>query len=805
MLKFNGRKEDMRLLRGNGMYSSDWNLPGQLHCHFLRADRAHAVIRSIDTEAAKGMDGVVSVLTGADVADAGMRTLPPTVPYTGRGGARILVPERPALARERVRYVGEEVAVVIAETVNQAVDAAEQIYVEYDDLPPVIGINGALAEGAAQLHENIPGNVCFDFEYGDETATATAIDAAPSVVRLTVESPRVAPVPMEPRSVLASFDEATGQYEIRCSHQGAGAMSQGLAVMLGIEPDGIRINMVDVGGAFGPRGSPYAEYAVLLHAAKRLGRPIKWIATRNDDFATDSHGRGIRLIGELALDEVGNFLALRTLWLCDEGAYLTSSGALTNTINGQLMAAGPYRTPLLYGRHRLVMTNATPTNAYRGAGRPEASYLIERLVDHAAATLGFEPIELRRRNALALEAMPYRTPTGSEFDSGDPRGLLDAVERESSWRTFQDRRAASERVGRMRGIGCSLFQEPSGAGTAPKDEVAIMFASDGGVKLYMAAQSSGQGHETVFSELVALWLGLEREQVVLRTGDPDGPKITGSGAFGSRTGMVQGNAFKLAADEVVRKALPLASDMLEAATVDVEFRDGRFAVKGTDRSITLSTVVERVRGLSPHPLNTIAALPIFRAFPSGAHVAEVEIDPETGAVQVVGYTAVDDIGTVLSPVLAAGQVRGGIVQGAGQVFGECCLYDPDSGQLLTGSFMDYVMPHADLICPIVIIDRPVPSPTNALGMKGVGESGTIGAAPALMNAIADALRSAGVVHFDMPATPLRVWSALNAARVHQGPLVGASTGNPRAREPGDDGAHDPCRGLGHDATRRAAF
>jgi carbon-monoxide dehydrogenase large subunit len=722
------------------------------------------MIRSIDAEAAKRMDGVVAVLDGRDIADAGMRTLPPTVPYAGRDGARILMPERPALARERVRYVGEEVVVVIAETVRQAMDATEQISVEYEDLPAVIGFDAALAEGAQQLHENIPGNVCFDFDYGDEKATAAAIDAAPLVVRLTTESPRVAPVPMEPRAVLASFNEAADQYEIRCSHQGAGTMSQGLAVMLDVESDRIRVNMVDVGGAFGPRGSPYAEYAVLLHAAKRLGRPIKWVATRSEDFATDSHGRGIRLSGELALDAHGRFLALRTLWLCDEGAYLTTSGALTNTINGQLMAAGPYSTPVMYGRHRLVMTNATPTNAYRGAGRPEASYLIERLVDHAAVTLNMDPIELRRRNALPRAAMPYRTPTGSEFDSGDPQGLLDAAESESHWQTFPERRACSERAGRLRGIGCSLFQEPSGAGSAPKDEVAIRFAPDRSVKLYMPAQSSGQGHETVFSELVALWLGLDRDQVELRAGDPDGPKVIGSGAFGSRTGMVQSNVLKLATDEVVRKALPIAADMMEVDTADVEFRDGRYTVKGTDRSIAMTTLVEQLHDRSPHPLDTVSELPIFRAFPSGAHVAEVEIDPETGAVQVLGYIAVDDIGTVLSPVLAAGQVQGGIVQGAGQVFGEHCVYEPGSGQLLTGSFMDYVMPHADLMCRIVIVDRPVPSPTNALGMKGVGESGTIGAAPALMNAIANALRSAGVDHFDMPATPVRVWSALDTVR-----------------------------------------
>ncbi|MBV8912003.1 MAG: xanthine dehydrogenase family protein molybdopterin-binding subunit, partial [Acetobacteraceae bacterium] len=743
-------------------YTSDWSMPGQLHARFVRADRAHALIRSLDKQDAVQADGVVAVLDGADVA--GLRTLPPSVPYAGRGGARILVPQRPALARERVRYVGEEIAVVIAETPEQAGDAAELVSVEYEDLPVAATVEAALVAGAPLLHHNIPGNVCFDFDYGDEAATAAAFANAAHAVSLTVDSPRVAPVPMEPRAALAWFTEATGRYEIRCSHQGAGVMAGSLATVLGVESERVRVNRVDVGGAFGPRGAPYAEYAVLLYAARKLGRPIKWVSSRSEEFVTDSHGRGIRLTGELALDAEGRFLALRTLWLCDEGAYLTAAGALTNTINGQMIAAGPYRTPTMYGRHKLVMTNTTPTNAYRGAGRPEAVYLIERLVDEAATQLGLDPMELRRRNALPADAIPYRTPSGSEFDSGDFPRLLQRAEQEAAWPSFAARRADSVRRGRLRGIGCALFLEPSGAGSAPVDQAAIQFEPDGRAYLYITSQSSGQGHETVFPQLVARVLGLEPETVVLRASDPDGPRLIGSGAFGSRTGMLHGSVLVTAADEVVRKGLALAGAALEANPVDIEFRDGRYTVKGTDLGIDLSDLIKREAGPGPHPLDTISEQPISRAFPSGAHVAEVEIDPDTGVVTVLSYTAVDDIGTVLSPVLAEGQLRGGIMQGAGQVFGEACRYDEASGQLLTGSFMDYAMPHADLIgCEIRVIDQPVPSPANRLGAKGVGESGTIAAAPTLMNAILHALRSAGVTHFDMPATPDRIWQTLSEA------------------------------------------
>ena len=762
MSAFTGRREDVRLVQGQGRYTSDHDRPGQLHARFHRADRAHAAIVAVETSRAAAADGVVAVLHGEDLADAGLRTLPPALAFPNRAGERIRVPERPALARGHVRYVGEEIAIVIAETDRQAADAVELIEVTYRDLAPVIGFDHALATDAPTIHSGIPGNVCFDYDYGDAAATADAIGRAAHVVTLTTESPRVAPVPMEPRAVVAAYDREADRYEIHCSHQGATGMAGALASMLGVDVDRVRVEMVDVGGAFGPRGSPYAEYVVLLHAARRLGRPIKWVSSRGEDFCTDSHGRAIRLAGELALDAEGRFLALRTMWLCDEGAYLSSAGALTNVIHGQLIAAGPYRTPLLHGRHRLVMTNTTPTNAYRGAGRPEAVYLIERLIDEAAAALRIDPLELRRRNALPADALPYRTPSGGEFDSGDFPGLLHAAAEAADWSGFPARRIASEREGRLRGIGCALFLEPAGAGAAPKDEAAIRFAEDGSARLYIVSQSSGQGHETVFPDLVGGWLGLDPARITLRASDPDGPRLVGSGAFGSRTGMIQGSVLATVCDEVIRKGRDLAADDLEVIPDDVAFHDGTYSVVGTDRSVTLAALIERHAGTAPHPLDTVGEVPISRNFPSGAHVAEVEIDPETGVTRVLGYTAVDDIGTVLNVTIAEGQLAGGIVQGAGQVFGEHCVYD-DDGQLVTGSFMDYPMPRAALMPEPRIIARSTPSPANRLGAKGVGEAGTIGAAPCLMNAIVDALRHAGVRRFDMPASPYQVWSALREA------------------------------------------
>jgi carbon-monoxide dehydrogenase large subunit len=762
--RFRGRREDMRLLTGRGRYTADHDLPDQLYAVFRRADRAHAIIRKIDTGAAQRAPDVVAVLTAKDMADAGFKTLPPFSPPPGRDGTKPLMPERPYLAHDRVRFAGEEVALVIAESHAAAVDAADLIEIDYDDLQPVIGFDAALAAGAPTIHDNIPGNLCFDFEYGDAAMTQAALAGAARVVRLTVESPRVAPNPMEVRSVLAHYDTAASRYEIWCAHQGLPALRNQLATMLGVAPDMVRVNHTDVGGGFGARVSPFPEFALLLHVARRLGHPIKWLSTRAEDFLCDNHGRGIRVNGELGLDRAGRFLALRTEWLCDQGAYLIPSGAMTNCLNPQQIGAGPYRVEALYGHHRLVVTNAAPTSAYRGAARPEAALIVERLVDEAAVQLGLDPFELRRRNIIGCDQFPYQSPSGSTFDSGDFGALLDRAEVAADWRGFAARREAAAEHGKLRGIGCALFLEPSGGGAAPKDQIAIHFDRDGRANLYNVAGPSGQGHETVFAELMADWLGLDPERVVARPNDPDAPPLIGNAAIASRSTQAQGGAFKLGSVEVIRKGLALAADALECAAADLEFRDGRYVVKGTDRAVTLADIIDRHRADTPHPLDTIAEQPAQRAFPSGAHVAEVEIDAETGAVALLRYTAIDDAGVVMNHVLAEGQIHGAVAQGAGQVFGERCVYDPASGQLLTGSFMDYVMPHADLVGEIRLGEHAVPSPTNALGAKGVGEAGTIGALPACMNAVLDALRCAGVTQFDMPATPGRIWEAMRKER-----------------------------------------
>jgi aerobic carbon-monoxide dehydrogenase large subunit len=759
---FKGRREDERLVTGRGRYSDDWDLPGQLYASFKRSDRAHALIRSLEVKAAERVSGVVRVLTGNDIAAAGFRTLMPIAPLMGREGKKILIPERLLLAQDRVRFAGEELAMVIAQSREAARDAADLIEVEFEELPVIIGFEKALA-AQASVHSSIPGNICFDFEYGDAGRTNELIERAEHVVRVTMESPRVAPTPMELRAALAWYDAQSETYEIRCAHQGAFAMRDALAAMMNVQPERIRVNMVDVGGAFGARTAPFSEYPLMLYMAKKLNRPIKWLSTRSEDFLTDNHGRAIRLEGELAFDARGRFIALRTNWLCDSGAYLSQAGAFTNCFNGLTIGAGVYQVEAIYGRHRQLMTNTAPTNAYRGAGRPEAIYIVERLVDAAADVLDLDPLEIRRRNIIRRDQMPYRTLTGSVFDSGDFAGLIAKVEDASGWGKFAQRRKEAARRGALRGIGCAVFLEPSGGGLTPKDQVAIRFLANNKVVLYSVAGPSGQGHETVFPELVAGMLGLDPEQVVLRAGDPDGPTLLGSPAIGSRTILSHGSTYKLAAEQVIEKGRPFAADALEASGEDVEYREGRYFVKGTDRAVTFAEVMQQCSSQAPHPLDTIAETPIVRAFPSGAHVAEIEIDRETGWATVVDYTAVDDIGNVINHVLADGQLHGGVMQGAGQVFGENCLYDEGNGQLVAGSFMDYVMPRADLFLDIHIVDHGVPAPGNMLGAKGAGEAGTTGAGAACMNAVVDALESVGVAHFDMPATPARIWSAMQQA------------------------------------------
>ncbi|GAC1479544.1 MAG: xanthine dehydrogenase family protein molybdopterin-binding subunit [Acetobacteraceae bacterium] len=591
-------------------------------------------------------------------------------------------------------------------------------------------------------------------------AVAAAFAAAAHVTRLELTSDRVVGNPMEPKSALVAWDGT--HLDIWTSTQGMIAFRDSLVSLTGLDPASIRVRAQDVGGGFGIRGPAYPEHAALVLAAQRLSRPVKWVGTRSETFLSDYHGRGLRMRAELALDAEGRFLAIRHEWLCDQGAYPVATGPLINTLNPAMMCTGCYRIPAVYGRHRLALTNTVPITAYRGAGRPDMAYAVERLVDAAARETGRDRLALRRLNALPPDAFPYRLPTGGPmaavYDSGDYAAMLDAAAREADWAGFPARRDAAAQQGKLRGIGCALFVEPSG-GVTPKDEVAITFfkdgREDGAVVVHNVTQSSGQGHETVFPEIVARALGIEPGAIVLSQGDPDGPQLVGGGAFASRSMLSQGAASSVVAHAVVEKGLALASDALEAAVADLDYAEGAYRIAGTDRAVTL---LELARS-HPGALDTKSELASGRAYPSGAHLAEVEIDPETGVVALMRYTAVDDCGVVLNPTLLTGQIMGGMLQGVGQVLGELAVYDAD-GQLLTGSFMDYVMPRSDMLQDVSVHEHPVPSPNNPLGVKGAGEAGTTGALPATMNAVLDALAPRGVLTLDMPASAQRVWQAL---------------------------------------------
>ncbi len=709
---FVGRREDGRLVTGAGRYTADWNQPGQLHAAFLRADRAHAAIVGIDTRAAAAAPGVMAVLTAADMAAAGYTRGQAHVPYKGKGEA-LRSPASPALAQGRVRYVGEPVAIVVADTAHAAQDAAELVVIDYEGLPAIADGPAALEPGAPQLHESIPGNLCFDFEYGDAAAVDAAFARAAHTVRLAMQSGRVVGNPMEPKAALAAWDGEILQ--LWSGSQGMTGMRDSLAALTKLPPGRIRVHAQDVGGGFGIRGAAYPEYAALALAALRVGRAVKWVASRSETFLSDYHGRAVHMSAELALDAEGRFLAIRHDWICNIGAHPSAAGPGTNTLNASLMAAGAYRIPAVYGRNRLAVTNTVPITAYRGAGRPDMAYMVERLVEQAARQTGIDRVALRRANFIGRDAFPYTivtAPVPTAYDSGDFHALLDAAVKEADWDGFEARRLQSAARSRLRGIGCAVFIEPAG-GVSMLDEAVLTFEPDGGILLHEVAISSGQGHETVLPEIVGRVLQIDPARITLSAGRADGPAQKGAGAFGSRSMMAQGSLSAELAHMVVRKGLTLASDALEAAEADITYGEGAYRIAGTDRMIGLAELAQR----NPGALDSRAELAAPRAFPSGAHVAEVEVDPDTGMVELLRYVSIDDCGVVLNQTLLEGQIWGGLLQGLGQVFGELCVYD-DDGQMLSGSFMDYAMPHADLAKQVTIQTVLVPSPGNQLGVKG---------------------------------------------------------------------------------------
>ena len=748
---FTGRREDDRLLTGKGRYTADWNFPGQLYGYFVRSDRAHARINSIDSVAALGSPGVQAVFTGKDVAH--FRTPPPMVKYP------LKVPHRSILARDRVRYVGEEIALVVATSHGAAQDAAEKIEIDFEELPAVVDGAAALEPGAPQLHDDVPGNLAGTFQYGDEKAAADAFSRAAHVAKLELDSTRVSGTPMEPKACVVTYDAGSDSYDVYASSQGLSMMMPNFVAITGVAAERIRLHAKDVGGGFGIRSQAYPEYIALMHAAKVLGRPVKWVGSRFETIVSDHHGRAIELHGELALDGEGQFLALRVHWICNMGAYLSQAGPIINAINPSTHAINAYRIPALFGRHQLVLTNTTSITAYRGAGRPGVSYMVERLVDEASRLTGIDRVELRRRNLIPKDAFPYKTPAGSTYDSGDPPGQLEGAFRFSRWSEFDGRRRESKARGKLRGIGFAMFIEPCGGGATPQEQAAIKFGDSGNAVLHVLSGPSGQGHETMFPRIVAEVLGMPEESLTLAASDPRGPALMGGGTVGSRSLMSHGGALYATAQEVVKKGLDLASKELEASAGDIEFHEGKYRVKGTDLSITFSEIVRRYG----NALDAQGGIPTPVAFPGGAHVCEVEIDPDTGIVEVVGYVAVDDCGRVMNHTLVEGQFHGGIVQGLGQALAEHVVYDA-GGQLLTGSFMDYAMPRSEMLTDVALYDHSVPSPTNPLGVKGAGEAGTTGAIPAVANAVIDALGPLGIHHLDFPYSPSRVWAAIAGTR-----------------------------------------
>ena len=755
-----GRLEDERMLKGRGRYVSDWNLPGQASGHFLRSDRPHAKILSIDTSAALAMPGVIGVITGAELVAAGLKPIPAAAPFKWRDGSDQRPASRLSLAHEVVRHVGEPVALIVAETAAQAQDAAEAVMVDYEELPSVVSAEQALEKDAPQLHPGAPGNLLLDFEGGDAAATAAAFAKAAKVVKLRAYHTRVVGNPMEPRAAMGSYDPAKDMYFLHGTTQGVGPMRGQLSAVLGVAPDKVRVVAEEVGGGFGVRFNAYPEYGALLFAAKKLGRPVKWIGTRSEVFLGDEQARDIVHNGELALDKDGRILGMRFDYLSNLGAYVVFTGSVVNTIGLVNVNCGVYDVQAVHVRGRLVLTNTIPTAAYRGAGRPVASYALERMIDEAAHEIGMDPAEFRRRNMIPKAKMPYKIAGGFEYDCGDFEAVMDKALSESKWKSFEERKKKSQANGRLRGRGMATYIEMTApGGFAPYDQAHITWEADGSVTLRTASHNHGQSHETTFAQIVSGVLGIPMDKIRLRTAEPDFD-LTANPTGGSRTLHGLGSAMFSASQEIVKNGMALAAEALESAQMDLEFSSGLYGIKGTDRSISISALAKKYPGKLDLDFKERPKVP--GTFPNGCHIAEVEIDPETGECEIQSYVACDDVGNIINHQVVEGQMQGGVTQGAGHIFSEQTIYD-ESGQLLTGSFMDYAMPRAGLVGGLSVIDHAVPTATNPLGAKGVGEGGVTGSMPCLMNAVMDALRQGGVKRFDMPASPQRVWAALRAA------------------------------------------
>lgn len=750
------RVEDQRLITGTGRFSADWNMAGQLYAHFVRADYAHAEILAVDTARARAHPGVVHIFTGEDAVAAGyVKAQNALSAFPGRNGMKPHVLDRPVLAHRKVRFAGEAVVMVVAESATAAADASELVEIQYRELPAITNGEAALAPGAPQLDEAVPGNLVFESETGDEQAVAAAFKNAAHVTRLKVLSTRVSPSPMEPRAALVRFEPASGEYWFNVPMQGVTTIRGALSKYSNVPEDKIILEVRDVGGGFGQRSPAYPEYVAMMLAAKATGKPIKWVSSRVEAFLTDNHGRATLIDGQLAMDKDGRFLAMRFDWISDFGAYL-APGPQGHIRNTATCMTGVYRIPALYAHYRVPLTNTTPVGAYRGAGRPDVAYAVERIVSQAAVELGMDGADLRRRNFIPSNAFPYKTPLGSVYENGDFTGMLEQALKFADWQGFEARRALSAANGKLRGRGIAVVIEPTGAGNAPSDDIELTLEANGIITVYTVAKTQGHGHETTMAMIVGDALGIARERIKVVQCAP-GTKLVGNGTGGSRTMVGAGSACYVAAQKLIEEGKSLAALQLNVEPSQVQYAKGEF------RSDQASNVVKLADLAKTKTVTFKGGGKFGSTFPNGCHITEVEIDTETGAPEVVSYHAVDDCGVVINHAIVEGQLHGGVIQGAGQVFGEHIVYDPQSGQPLTASFMDYVMPRAGLIRELRGEEHPTVSKVSPLGVKGMGESGCTASIPSLVDATIDALRPLGVQKLDMPLTPAKLWHALQTA------------------------------------------
>ena len=781
------RLEDYRFITGQGTYTDDINRTGQLYAYILRSPHANARITGIDTSVAASAPGVVAVYTGKDMAADTVGGLPCGWQIHSKDGSPMVEPPHPPLVTDRVRHVGDQLAAVIAESLGQARDAAELIQVDYVEEPAAIDPVAALQSGAPQVHPEAPGNLCYDWHLGDLTAVEAAFAKAAKIVKLDLVNNRLVPNAMEPRAAIGEFNRATGEYTLYTTSQNPHVIRLLMgAFVLHIPEAKLRVVAPDVGGGFGSKIYHYAEEAIVTWAAAKVRRPIKWTAERSESFMSDAHGRDHVTHVELALDGQAKFIGLKVSTVANMGAYLSTFAPCIPTYLYGTLLAGTYTTPAIYVETKAVFTHTVPVDAYRGAGRPEATFLLERIVDLAADELGMDPGELRRRNFIPKDAYPYQTPVALQYDSGDYGATLELALKAADYQGFEGRRREALERGKLRGLGIATYIEA--CGIAPSAVVgslgaraglfecaAVRVHPTGSVSVLTGSHSHGQGHETTFAQLVSDALGLPIESIEIVHGDTD--KIPyGMGTYGSRSLAVGGSAIIKAMDKVIAKGRKIAAHLLEASEADIEFKDGKFTVAGTDRSKTLGEVALTAyvphnfphEELEPGLDETAFYDPKNFTFPSGAHIAEVEIDPETGQVAIANFTASDDFGRILNPMIVAGQVHGGLAQGIGQALLEGCVYDKETGQLLTGSYNDYAMPRADDLPSFTLSTNVTLCTHNPLGVKGCGEAGAIGAPAAITNALVDALKPLGIRHLDMPATSERLWRLIQQ---HRQPLA----------------------------------